>query len=70
MAVEFRVKRIETQVRQCRPCGGTGYTNVKHNGQTFKNKCINYGCKEGRITVENDTEVSLLSALKEMGLVG
>jgi len=69
MAVEFRVKRIETATRMCKACGGTGYTNVKHNNQVFKNKCHNYGCKEGKITVENETDVNLITALKELGLI-
>lgn len=69
MAIEFRVKRIETATRQCRPCGGTGYTTVNVRGQNFKNKCHNYGCKDGKIIIENETEVNLITALKELGLI-
>jgi len=69
MAIEFRVKRIETVTKQCRGCGGTGYNTVKHNGSVFKNKCHNYGCKEGKITAEKETDINLITALKELGLI-
>jgi len=69
MAVEFRVKRIETTTKQCKACGGTGYTNVRHNGAIFKNKCHNYGCKEGLISGEKETDINLITALRELGLI-
>lgn len=68
MAVEFKVKRTETATRQCKKCGGKGYTDVKVRGAVFKNKCTG-GCHLGVITVNNDTEVSLIDALKELKLI-
>jgi len=69
MAVKFKVKRISVSRIMCKACGGTGYNTVKHNNQSFKNKCHNYGCKEGIITNEHETDVDLVEALKELGLI-
>lgn len=67
MAVNFKVSRYETVARRCDKCGGVGHTIKKNANGTFKTNCPH--CIEGRYTYEHKTEVSLLEALKELGLI-
>lgn len=65
---EYKVSKLENVTRLCGICGGLGY-KLKANttGQKFKANCPH--CIEGRYTYENRTEVTLLEALKDLGLI-
>ena len=67
MAVEFKVLKYETVTRFCAQCGGVGHRFKKTASGTFKNPCPH--CMDGKYTVEKRTEVTLLEALKEIGLI-
>jgi hypothetical protein len=59
----YRVEKVTFSRKQCRVCGGTG----KRNNKSGSNEpCLN--CQNGVETVEHGTDVSLRTALLEIGI--
>lgn len=67
MEIEYKVLKITTVHKECRNCGGTGYQKVKVAGYMMNHKCT--ACTQGVTTAFISTEVPLLEALKELGLI-
>ncbi len=61
--VEFRIKRVTFYRKQCPMCGGTG-----KRSQGYKEVPCG-SCRNGVAEHEHHTEVSLLDALLELGLI-
>ena len=66
---EYKVTQVKTATRQCATCGGTGQTIRRNAAGTFKSVCTASGCRNGKYTIEHRTEISLIDALKELGLI-
>ena len=61
--VLYRVKKVTFIRKQCRVCGGSGKRNNKSgSAENF------YNCKQGVETVEHQTDISLRTALLEIGI--
>jgi len=58
--VEYLIKKRTTTTRYCKACGGSGVT--PRGG-----KCIE--CNNGAATMWHTTEVDLITALQELGLL-
>lgn len=67
--VEYRVKRVTIAIRQCQSCGGVGSREYGYAGRKFRKPCTAAGCQNGNIKIEHETEISLVEALKEIGLI-
>ena len=61
--VLYRVKKVTFARKQCRVCGGSGKRN---NRSGSDEKCMN--CLNGVETVEHMTEISLRTAILEIGI--
>jgi tRNA(Ile2) C34 agmatinyltransferase TiaS len=61
--VEYLVTRVTYAHKMCSYCGGTG----KVEGKFRVEKCPY--CKNGVATIEHQASVSLMDALKELGLI-
>ena len=61
--VLYRVKKVTFIRKQCRVCGGSGKRNNKSGSAE---NCLN--CLNGVETVEHMTEVSLRTAILEIGI--
>ena len=61
--VLYRVKRVTFARKMCRVCGGSGKRNNKSGSNE---QCMN--CLNGVETIEHQTEVSLRTAIIEIGI--
>jgi recombinational DNA repair protein RecR len=60
---KYLVKKITTHSKRCKQCDGTG--QVTDNGRC--RKCID--CDKGVTFYLHETEIDLIEALKELGLI-
>lgn len=61
--VEYRVEKVTYAQKMCSYCGGTGKVEGK-----YKTANCPY-CRNGVATIEHQTSVSLMDALKDLGLI-
>ena len=60
--VEYRVTQVTYARKMCTACGGTGFTDKE------RRRACNY-CRNGIATIEHQTDINLLDALHNLGLI-